>query len=143
MDVLPKAITVRRGQWSAEALAQLAQAENFDTSGGLESVALYANIGVPVFELIDEAGQVIGRYCLEVLKGADGVCNVQIVAAAGHADGIDLTGVIVNAAEQQARALGAHWLSFHTARPGLVRKVLRGGFAQHGVIMRKRLKGAH
>ena len=64
-----KTLTFRRAPWTAEALDHLAAAENYDTTGGLESVAAYARMGIPLYEGVDEAGEVLGRYVMEVQTG--------------------------------------------------------------------------
>lgn len=131
-------MTVRRAAWSADAVNQLRAAEHFDTSGGLETVDIYAALNLPLFECVTDAGEVVARYCVNVERARDGAtAGLHIVAAAGEAAGVDLTRAIIEAAQAQARALGVDWLSAITRRPGLIRKMQRDGFNQHGVVMRK------
>lgn len=111
-----------------------------DTTGGLESVADYARLNIPMFECADDLGAILGRYVLEVQRGADGVVNVQIVVAVGSSPDLDMTKIMMNAIESQAALIGADWISCQTVRPGLVRKLARQGFAVHATVMRKRMR---
>lgn len=134
-----KTLTFRRAPWTAEALEHLAAAERYDTTGGLESVDAYARMGIPLYEGVDEAGEVLGRYVMEVQTGMDGVKNVQVVAASGGCSGGDMAQAIMAAAEKQAELLGAQWVSYQTVRLGLIAKGRAQGYGIHGVVMRKRV----
>lgn len=142
MALLPQTLTFRRAAWSPEAITQLQAAEDHDTTAGLESIEAYARMRIPLFECVDDAGEVLGRYVLELQTGMHGVKNLQIVAAAGGAPGIDMAGAMIEAIEKQAQLVGADWVSFQTARLGLVRKMIRHAYGIHGVVMRKRVGAA-
>lgn len=137
-----KTLTFRRAPWTREAVEQLRAVEAHDTTAGLESIEAYARMRIPLFECADEAGEVLGRYVVELQTGMHGVKNLQVVVAAGGAPGVDMAGAMIAAIEQQAGMVGADWVSFQTARLGLIRKMIRHGYGLHGVVMRKRVRAA-
>lgn len=126
--------------WCDEVEAHLLTAQAFDTSGGMESVHEYRARNFPVIGVWSPAGDLVGAYAVsfDPLRR-----NLHVIVAGGRAPGCDLTAAIAADSSQRAADLGAAWVSLHTRRPGLIAKLDRHGFVQHGVILRKRIEGAH
>jgi hypothetical protein len=59
-------------------------------------------------------------------EDVDGVETLVIVGAAGNGRGVDLTRHVLPVIERLAVASGFQAVRFHTRRPGLIRKAVRG-----------------
>lgn len=107
-----------------------------DTTGGMESVGDLLAEGLPLVVGRDDAGAMVAAYvpCWSAAHR-----NLHIAAAAG-AGPVDMTRAIGADAQARAARLGADFLSCHTRRPGLVRKLERDGWTVHGFILRKLMK---
>ncbi len=131
-------IQIRPGEFDAEARDALARCLKRDTTGGLASVDEVVAGGM-LFEIVRGA-DVVCRYVLRPIEREHGT-EVQIVAAAGGAKGLDVTALGMAAILKQAE--GAAAVSLHTRSLGLVRKLARQGFTVDGFILRKRLAPCH
>ncbi|MGQ0750604.1 MAG: hypothetical protein ACT4PS_08725 [Betaproteobacteria bacterium] len=128
-------MNTRPGEFDEEARAAFEAAAHFDTGGGLVTIDELAARGVLIE--MEEGGEVVCRYLLTVEQHAHGLEAV-ILAAAGHAPGRDLTRAGIR--DIEARISGCASIATYTRRPGLVRKLARGGFRVDGFILRKRLR---
>lgn len=130
------ALTLRHlPQPDAEAMALLAQACRFDTTGGFVSPADYLReFGGEVFAVeVDQ--QLRAAYLLSVNAwpgGAEGV-----VAYAGATPGPDLTRHVLPMIEHQFQGVRA--VRIETRRKGLIRLLSGLGYRVDGVILRKTL----
>ncbi len=122
-----------RPEERAAALAVLAQCEARDPWGG-HATAAEVCAQSQLFEL-RQGGRTVGVFALDVHHFRRGIeCNVQ--AAAGAAS-IDLCAEMDAHVEALAAYQGADVLTLSTARPGLVRKLTRRGWAVSGWILRR------
>ncbi len=130
--------TLRRAEWSPEALDALRPAERADTSGGLQRVEDWARQG-ELFE-IDIDDVTVMRYVLTVRQHSGGREGI-IIAAAGRAPGVDLTEAAIPLIESTFAQAGCAVVALCTRRMGLVKKLARLGYRVDGVILRKRIGG--
>ncbi len=133
---------MRPAKWTDEARETLAKCSEPDitTQGGLASVADLEADG-QLFECeID--GEIVGNYVLRVIRRSNGT-ELQVVAAAGRAPGVDLSALGMAAIFEQARTIGADAVALHTRRMGLVKKLARAGFMVDGFILRRRVAPCH
>lgn len=117
-----------------EALPLLAPVERYDTTGGVQPLAMLVAHGRAF--VIEENGRPVCAYLLE-RHGRE--CF--ITAAAGSA-GVCLTDLLADVIEAQATGMAS--IAFQTRRPGLMRKARALGYrmagrVENGVIMRKEL----
>ncbi|ELW9447688.1 hypothetical protein QZM43_09755 [Burkholderia orbicola] len=113
----------------------LARVDEFDTTGGVDSVESMTAAGRCF--VITQDGRDVAAYVLQ-RQGSE--CFV--LAAAGTVD-FDLTAF--GLALIEAHACGLDSVAFQTRRPGLIRKASRLGYriagrVTNGVVMRKELK---
>lgn len=120
----------------ASILADLEPAARFDTTAGAASLADLC-AGAQGFEL-RQGGQRQLAYAVKVAQHkAHRVA--WIMAAAGHAPGVDLTATVLPAIEYQARELECSQVAITTIRPGLIRKLKARGYTVTGVTLRKNI----
>lgn len=131
MRALPRRLEVRPIGNDAAAVA-LAPAMRHNPFGGIESMADVLH-GAQCFELSDQ-GDPFMTYGLRVIERARGV-EVVIAAAAGRLPGVDLTSTALAVIEEQTQHYDV--LSIVTARPGLVKKLLRHGFHAVALVLAK------
>lgn len=106
-----------------------------DTTGGTATLEELC-AGAQAFTAHDEAGRPVLAYVLAVRDHAAArVCWVQ--AAAGAAEGIDLTAAALPTIERQARTMGAGQVAITTRRRGLIKKLRAQGYTVTGVTLRK------
>lgn len=127
-----KELTIKVAPWSPEAAAALALALPFADVAELQTQVEHG----AVLYAVEHAGAAVAWYVLRVELGPDSDEGV-IVAAAGDLPGVDLTAAVVPVIEKQF--IGCKTLRFHTARPGMARKMARLGYAAGEIVLRKTL----
>lgn len=125
-------ITIKRAPWSQEAAAALRHALPFADVSELED---QVEAGAVLFA-VEYGGAVVAWYVLRVEVSPETTEGV-IVAAAGDLPGVDLCASVIPYIEKQF--YGCRSLRFHTARPGLVKKMARLGYTAGEIVMRKTL----
>ena len=137
VPALQEKALIRPGVLDAAARAAYAAAytASRDTSGGLGSMDA-GLAGAALFEVV-LAGEIVCRYALRIEQYAKGA-ELVIVAAAGGVRGVDLVASVLPHVETQGP--GAERITLRTRRRGLVRKLLKQGWALDAYCMGKRLK---
>lgn len=120
---------------AARAAYAAAYTASRDTSGGLGSMADSLD-GAALFDVV-LAGEIVCRYALRVEQYANGA-ELVIVAAAGGIRGVDLVASVLPHIETQGP--GAERITLTTRRRGLVRKLLKQGWALDAYSMGKNLR---
>ena len=112
----------------------LERALRFDVYGtGGQLIDLIA--GCLLFELKNEAGEVVGAFAARCDTYSDG--RVMTVTAAGGLPGYDLTAAIDAWMREAARDAKARRLQCITRRRGLIKKLKATGYHVAGVILAK------
>lgn len=94
--------------------------------------------GAAVFEIRDDAGDLVGAFALNVERRGPG--QVVRCVAAGARPGANVLPSIVEFVEREARErIGAASIQCETRRPGLVQQLQREGFAIAGYILTKQV----
>lgn len=131
----PQELTLQPAQWgeAAELLLPGALA-----GASLANVRDQVESGRASLFHVLSADQVVAAFVLRVDqiegRGPEGV----IVAAAGGADGVDLVASCVPHIERLFRGVSRY--RFHTARPGLLRKMARQGYVAREIVSYKELQ---
>lgn len=116
-------------------LPLLARALPFHVDGGAIDLAELLD-GAAVFEVEDDAGEVVGAFALNVERRGPG--QVVRCVAAGGLPGANVLPAIVEFVEREARErIGAASIQCETRRLGLVRELLRDGWRVAGYILSK------
>jgi len=129
-----KQVTIKPAEWSPDAAEMLQAAIPFGVPEDLRRQI--ENEGARLFEVIAE-GQRVAFYMLRVDRDSRGNVGV-IVAGAGSMAGFDLVVNIVPQIERQF--INCHSVQFHTARPGLVKKMTRQGYGAVEMVLRKKIQ---
>jgi len=133
MEAEAQALTVTRSEFGPEAGACFSKARiNTGDADLLANIKRAAADG-GLFRVADSGGRLVGYYALEI-DGNEGL----LLAAAGHAESVDLTAVLLPHIEGQFKQIGLSSMRFHTRRPGLVRRAVLAGFVPE-MVLRKRL----
>lgn len=123
-------VTLRPASWDATAERWLSLAL---AGASLADLRHQVENGAALFHIV-QADQVVGAFLLRVdhtPSGAEGV----IVAFAADAPGLDVLALCGPSVE--AMFSGVRRYRFHTARPGLVRKLLAQGYAPREFVCYK------
>lgn len=126
-------LTLEAGPWCEKATELLAPALPFV---GVESVRDQVQAGVAVLFYVMHEGEKVGAYVSRVDHAGD-IAEGVIVAAGGKLRGVDLAPLILPEAEKQFRGVSA--IRIHTARPGLVRRLVAAGYGPQEFVMRKEI----
>lgn len=125
-----KKVIVRAVAWSPLAAEMLASATLTAT---VEDYRRQVEEGAALFEVADEAGQVLGFYVLRIDDYAEKTVGV-LVAAAG-VPGFSFADSLMPVIENQF--LNCAEITQYCSRPGMVRKLAAQGWAPTHVVMRK------
>lgn len=125
-------------EWTDAAQAVLEQAERFDTTRGLDSIAAMRERNAPLYQ-ITARGRTVVYYVLEVNHHTHG-SEAVVCAAAATIKGCNLTTILARTVELQCAGAAVDHIMFQTRRPGLVKKTEALGWKTDGFIMRKSIK---
>jgi hypothetical protein len=103
----------------------------------LADIEFQTENGAQLFEVQDDAGQIVAAFVLRVDLLACRTVGV-VVAAGGNLPGVDLTAAIMPYIERLF--IGIDAITVHTARPGLVRKLAPQGFRPVEIILEKQVQ---
>lgn len=132
MDKKEQRLTFKLVEWSKRAADLLENAVPYITVHDLE---LQVINGASLFEISEDSGLIVGYYVLRIDYGPRGGEGV-IVAAAGSIPGVDLVALTLPTIEKQFN--GCYSIRIHTARAGLVRKLLHQGYGAAEIVLRKK-----
>lgn len=128
-----QALTLQPAQWGADAERLLPAAL---AGASLANVRDQVQSGRASLFHILQGDQVACAFVLRVDE-REGVPEGVIVAAAGGVDGVDLVASCIPAIERLF--IGVKRYRFHTARPGLLRKMARLGYVPREITAYKEL----
>lgn len=128
-------LTATAANWTEAAARQFAAVLSYV---GVDSLRGQVESGAAqLFELyVDKSFDPCGWYVLRIDQSEEGPEGV-VVAAVGHWAGVDITATMLPLVEKQF--YGCVSVRVHTDRPGMVRKLLKQGYGQPEMIVRKKL----
>jgi hypothetical protein len=127
-------MSIHPGKWNPVTEELIGRALSSATVGDIKRQT--AGEGARLFVVQDESAETVLAYVLRVDRQENKTVCV-IVAAGGNLPGEDLTALMLPHVERQF--IGCDEIRFHTARPGLCRKMARMGYATQEIIMKKDL----
>lgn len=125
-------LVIAPGGWSDAVAELLADSKQHATIADLR---LQVETGrAQLFEIRDDAGQLVATFILRVDQHAAGAEGV-VIAVASRCRGIDMTAAIIPVIERLF--INCKTMRIHTARPGMVRKLARLGFEAREMVLAK------
>lgn len=125
-------LTVQRAPWNQGAAHWVEQTQQHATTQEIRQQVEQGTANL--FEMADEAGNICGAFVLRIEQRKSGPEGV-ILSAAGHVQGVDLIGVLLEQIE--ARFVDCVSIRLHTANPALARRMARYGYAVTELVCTK------